>query len=324
LRFQPCTTLHQITNATDTTTDTGFKRDFAGCLSDLAGNMLNMAADLESVLTHLGKLSPPTLYHYTSLDVLQKIVERGIIWASDVRYLNDSTEYSHVIDIISSRVEEHLLTAEGSKTEALKELNLLLRMGSTNDLFVSCFSTRRDDLSQWRGYCPSGIGACIGFNSEALKRVIAPKTIPAGNVGLLSEVMYISKDFAPRFDEIIDIAVQMKPDESLNVTGPSAVYTILNLLAPFYKDVSFSEEEEWRILFNSNVELGTKFRQGKSMLIPYKEVDLKTHFSQFITEVIIGPSPNMRLSVNATKKLLQVNKMDHVVVDESRVPYRHW
>jgi hypothetical protein len=116
----------------------------------------------------------------------------------------------------------------------------------------------------------------------------------------------------------------MKPDESLNVTGPSAVYTILNLLAPFYKDVSFSEEEEWRILFNSNVELGTKFRQGKSMIIPYKEVDLKTHFSQFITEVIIGPSPNMRLSVNATKKLLQVNKMDHVVVDESRVPYRHW
>jgi len=31
-------------------------------------------------------------------------------------------------------------------------------------VFVSFFSESADKLSQWRGYCPSGSGICIGFD----------------------------------------------------------------------------------------------------------------------------------------------------------------
>lgn len=35
------------------------------------------------------------LYHYTSIDVLEKITCYGQVWAGDIDALNDSSEYVH-------------------------------------------------------------------------------------------------------------------------------------------------------------------------------------------------------------------------------------
>ena len=41
-----------------------------------------------------------TLYHYTSFKGLLGIVDSGVLWASDVRYMNDSAEMKHTVDLI--------------------------------------------------------------------------------------------------------------------------------------------------------------------------------------------------------------------------------
>ena len=38
---------------------------------------------------------PPTLYHYTSLAAACSIAESQSIWVSDIRYLNDATEFEY-------------------------------------------------------------------------------------------------------------------------------------------------------------------------------------------------------------------------------------
>lgn len=73
-----------------------------------------------------------TFYHYTSLFKLFNILENDCFWASNIRFSNDETE--------------------------VKLLN-----DDRHDDYVVCFCEKRDQLSQWRGYCFEG-GASIGLH----------------------------------------------------------------------------------------------------------------------------------------------------------------
>ena len=117
---------------------------------------------------------PPILYHYTSQDGLFGILESKSIWASKIQYLNDETELNLGVQTATRIIKELLQdTPEPIKQKFLNFLsNDVQRIERTN-VFVSCFSAVGDLLSQWRGYCPRGIGYSIGFDSgklEALAR----------------------------------------------------------------------------------------------------------------------------------------------------------
>ncbi len=45
-----------------------------------------------------------TLYHYTTFKGLIGIVKTGTLWASDIRYMNDSAELMHTADLIRQEV----------------------------------------------------------------------------------------------------------------------------------------------------------------------------------------------------------------------------
>lgn len=45
----------------------------------------------------------------------------------------------------------------------------------TGHTFVSSFSNKDDQLSQWRGYNQKGSGICIGFDTFKLKKFLAEK-----------------------------------------------------------------------------------------------------------------------------------------------------
>src|SRR5687767_5789612 len=52
-------------------------------------------------MTHMDNNSPPeSLWHYTSLSGLLAILKDQNIWATDIRYLNDSSELGVVLDAI--------------------------------------------------------------------------------------------------------------------------------------------------------------------------------------------------------------------------------
>jgi hypothetical protein len=54
------------------------------------------------------------LYHYTSLPAFQSIVENGKLWATQVHYLNDTSEQRLFEQLIRSRIEARLKTASSS------------------------------------------------------------------------------------------------------------------------------------------------------------------------------------------------------------------
>ena len=64
------------------------------------------------------------LYHYTSLSGLLGIIENKCIWASDIRYLNDSNEFSYTIELASElfKAKEHQDFSDLSKNILFEQI----------------------------------------------------------------------------------------------------------------------------------------------------------------------------------------------------------
>jgi hypothetical protein len=63
---------------------------------------------LDALHRHFLLPPPVPLYHYTSLEVLERITAKGEIWATDVNFLNDKTEYINARKFIENTLEERL------------------------------------------------------------------------------------------------------------------------------------------------------------------------------------------------------------------------
>ena len=132
---------------------------------------------LDPLNKHLRQSPPPVLFHYTSMGVLEKITSTGQIWASEARFLNDSTEYGHARSYIRRMLEDRTANDAALRTRVAGDLKIVDSRFEEHDVFISSFSGAGDSLPQWRGYCSKGNGVAIGFNPYALK-VGNPRTCP--------------------------------------------------------------------------------------------------------------------------------------------------
>src|SRR5215212_6132402 len=104
--------------------------------------------------SHLGNGDlPPILYHYTSQTGLKGMLNTKTIWASEIHYLNDSTEFALALslarDELAKRLRAAISPVDRSRLELLRDTIYTIEEDHT---CVSCFSELDDDLSQWRGY----------------------------------------------------------------------------------------------------------------------------------------------------------------------------
>ena len=98
---------------------------------------------------------PTTLYHYTRGRSLIPTIENQELWATHISCMNDAKEILHAADEVRKRVIERRATNSDSKIAKLLvklDEGLAKPQIETMSLFVSCFSEKPDDLSQWRAY----------------------------------------------------------------------------------------------------------------------------------------------------------------------------
>ncbi len=122
---------------------------------------------------------PQYLYKYTSVDILNKILQSGELFFSSVISFNDpfdinpNKQYGSTDEIIKWISCTHPLTIDKQK-EMLKnreELKILLEKEITNKLNtigVCCFTEKNDDILMWAHYADSYKGVCLKFNIDKL------------------------------------------------------------------------------------------------------------------------------------------------------------
>ena len=268
-------------------------------------------------------------YHYTSVGSLLHIIRSGVMFASDVGYLNDAAESTHTMNLIKD-VLARLTTLGGNwRISGLDTLS----PGMRGDLYrlaikrayVTCFTKQGSLLSQWRGYCPLHRGVSIGFQANDLRTEAEKQGFR------LRECLYDptrQSEIASSLAERLRTADTPSPKAWELCTEAQALDAVLEA-STVLKHPSFSEEQEWRVISvppkSAEPRPKIEFREGRAMLIPYRPFRLPRNDDGGVKlqHVIVGPTPHENAAIDAVSNfLLSEHSYPAADVDYCNIPLR--
>lgn len=294
--------------------------------------------NLDDFADSLYREPPPTrLYHYASLKGLLGILESGHIWASEVRYLNDSAEIALAFKLMVHAIADRRSASTDATTrEILKQFDewIKLRSSSGPMVFVTAFTQNGNLLSQWRGYSPAAQGVSFGVGSAHLSTVCGSSRFSLGRCryDLQEQSAAISKliDNVLSFAERIGPSGAAHPTQSFHPSFAQCEESILRVAA-LIKDSRFQEEAEWRIVSRTVSDyVATKimYRVGSSMLVPFLQVPLLNESGVIpIDDVIVGPTPHPEASTESIQRCVAQHlqrKHRSWTTRYCSIPYRSW
>src|SRR5260370_18924451 len=112
---------------------------------------MNESSAIAKLIKPLTPRQKPTmLYHYTSGAGLIGILQTRSIWATSIRFLNDSSEYNFALSLAGAVVEERRVKARNRFELGIYTV-LEQRLTSVADaeVYVISFTENGDQLSQW-------------------------------------------------------------------------------------------------------------------------------------------------------------------------------
>lgn len=196
--------------------------------------------------------APGTNYfHYCSSATFLAIGEGGRLRFSDANMMNDGSEgrYGYALfERAANQLLEEIGThpaLEGLSSGFFDKIDEWL---SPKQLYshpiIACFSRRPDVLSQWRAYADNAAGWAIGFSGEALNAM--PAT-------MLDVVYDPDRQMEEVRNHLAAMYLLSRDDD-----GKKELASNARLLASFlhaYKDPSFREEDEVRLLHELRVDI---------------------------------------------------------------------
>jgi len=274
------------------------------------------------------------LYHYTTLSGLLGIVSSRSLWASDIRYMNDSAELRHAADLIRLEVQQRI-TKRPEKTDLLNQFVdwVAYRITNGNMLFAASFRSQGNLLSQWRGYSTHGKGVSLGFSANYIIDCADQQKFQIGRC------IYDPIRQRTLISELVDaveehVASHVHGGES-RASLTSLYQTVFeklesNLLriAAILKHPSFREEREWRVvspILTDFQQVPLQFREAHAMLVPYVEFGLSLGDSRppQLEHLYLGPTTNINISMNSLRMFLAQNGIVPARgIDYCQIPYR--
>ncbi len=300
---------------------------------------------------HLSTPVPTELWHYTSMPAMHAIVDQGEMYGTDARFLNDKDELIH-----AAAYAQRLIAAEAREPDVIKFVQahvadwfrVLLDLRNPHRNYVTCFSSKKDDLSQWRAYSSTSVGASIGFDfRNARPGTVAPciyrdedkrKLFTSAFIHIF-EVAEMHFRADPRFllmprEKASQELLTKFPAVESNVRGASTTLLVpLLKLIPLLKNSAFEAESEWRIVtlnahHNDNPEAVSHtgprsvfYRPRVDALVPTISIDMRTKMQVPITGVVLGPGSHP-YAHDAVRRFLE-SKNIPANAEFSSVPYRN-
>ncbi len=259
--------------------------------------------------------APDQLFHYCSADGLYGIVTGRSVWLSDILTLNDASEMVH-----ASEVVDEVLRSQNPRPAWLPTVSKsgFLEFVSSSGMYVGCFCSEGDLLSQWRAYGARGGGFAIGFNQQLLKEHCGSNDV-AGPLPLV----YDKDQQRERLGSFVRRAKDIPARHNLGVNDyrdfREEFMFRLTTFMPQMKNPSFSEEKEWR-LFRIQPDGTPEFRPAHGIIIPY--LALSNIPLAVFSSVILGPTAEPEFGRRALNLFLERYQLGHVEVRRSQIPHR--
>jgi hypothetical protein len=301
-----------------------------------------------SMQSHLKTPVPDQLWHYTSMNAMHSIVEHGEMYATDARFLNDREELIHAAEFADRLIQTQDYPPEVItfvRKHVASWFGVFLSFSNPFRNYVTCFTTHRDDLSQWRAYSGGSAGASIAIDLR--DTALRPHPCIYKDE---EKAVYLMDIFAEMFkvgemhfkadpilllppDESLPADVEVKfPGAEMNVKGAAIrlLVPIMNII-PLFKNKAFSAESEWRVVtLASEYDMGSEsktpngslfYRARPDSLVPTMRVNIKRKDGSVpLNGLVLGPGSHPN-ATDAVTRFLRF-KGSAVRAEVSGVPYR--
>jgi hypothetical protein len=268
------------------------------------------------------------LYHYTGQVSLLSIINTAELWATKVQYMNDATEFNLALSMARQILDDRIgATLIGTPITAYAQLRDSLTGLEDINIFAACFCEDGDLLSQWRGYADAGGGSSIGFDSYVLTEAASCDGFTLGKCIYDTSIQRTIVTHA--IEHCLQDEQAVPSQRQWGFHGPLA--DVLFRYGAFFKDPSFAEEKEWRLVSPTINFRHDRicFRAGRSTITPYYKLSIKRDGCLPIGHIIVGPCPHMDLAKSAVTAALMQQGMHgplrgQEIVFGSKIPFRNW
>jgi hypothetical protein len=282
------------------------------------------------------------IWHYTDVTGLVNIIQSGVLRATNAFYLNDSMEVDYARELIKDEVARQRGTLPAPVDEFLSFVDASVQITRyVFEPYVTCFSgeAARDLLSQWRAYGDNGSGYAIGF---------IPKNLAQLSTVNLRKIIYEQITQRELIENALSAYSSELPAVSRVLAGNPARLNeairdfshsfskILHEYIYCFKDKSWREEQEWRIVrqivpFKAAGGVpdvtDLSFRPSKSgSVIPFTDLDIREKDPDDdvkrmpVSEILIGPKLPEMSALHSVKLLLERNDYEgRVTLTKSRI-----
>lgn len=310
-------------------------------------------------------------YHYTSANALMAILNTGkngpgAIRFTDSRYMNDRSEHlffiKQLIEYLAKnkdlfpfcqKVVDHLLLKRHAPEDYIS-LRVLELEGTELDPFIYtnsrhflfCLSRDSDSLHMWNYYIRNGNyqGYNIGINiNEFLKSFDTGELTERTNPIKLycGDVLYSQKKQEDEIEilcKTIENIGTESADQPLSLQlGMAHLWAYIECYGLFFKDASFSDEKEYRIVIQfeeplagsaissyfkakESTSIEYTFFERNGILVPCLNVPLAKGAVKRIT---MAPILESQIASDSIKEFLCSNEYENVEVKQSRIPIRY-
>lgn len=233
-------------------------------------------------------VTPKVLWHYTNTAGLKGILESSRLWATDTRFLNDAAELRYGLDLVVDALRR--LDPTGLDLVAQRFITGLAEDGGSMrtwveenvSIFVACFCSQGDLLSQWRAYAGRGSGEggyALGFETKSPQAWV--QAAPGGHELSLRRVLYDPELQAAECDALVRPLVDLlNSDPGDNEAQKAFAANLVDgaaEIAAWCKHPAFEEEREWRIVYQRTTDptpLDRKVRPSEGFFVPYVALEL--------------------------------------------------
>ena len=261
-------------------------------------------------LAHRGR-APGKLWHYTTLEALVGIAEKGHLFLSSYNFMNDPSEGQHAPSLLTdcwrSAVDQFIGPLRIERDYLRDTTRALSNHGEYSphvpETFLASFSPRPDSLSQWARYAGDGNGVALGFEVDVSSLALPPADRNWWNGPFLCEVLYDWTAAADHADlasakgaatqrlsvELSSLLRRFLPTVGSSTEADNALFDMVHTLAPLVKHAGYHEESEWRIVATTSAESTAlyHFRAGRFGLTPYLKLPLGAGIK--LTDITLGP-----------------------------------
>lgn len=266
------------------------------------------------------------LFHYTSIRGVEGILLKKTIWASLLHFMNDSREWLYSLDLAKQSITKNIkMRSDPNWTAFIAEVSDSLDRIAGLNVCVFSLTTMRNQLSQWRAYCPPEGGYNLEFAAEPLrenlnrhgfelKRCIYDPTVQQNAIDLVVEQVLNSVGALPD-----DNAIEQAREIALSEFSMK-----LSEIAPVLKHPDFKEEQEWRAFaLVLSTDKRMSYRVKGSVAIPHCLLDLQPVNGVFpVVNVTIGPNTNQVLAMRGLQAIIW-SSGERISTTRSTTPLRN-